>query len=170
MSFLAAMLLLNLDTFDAFKVLCNMLNRKCHRDFFQMDLKKIEGYKAAFKSLFAEFLPALSSHLESLAIEPDLFLLEWFLTLFARSLPLEVASRVWDFYFLHGEVFLFKTALGILKSMEKKLLGQSFEEVAKDLTHLPLFEEKEFFKTINLIQLTEKKFDSTIMKFVIDSI
>ena len=33
-------------------------------------------------------------------------------TLFAKSLPLDVASRVWDVFCRDGEEFLFRTALG----------------------------------------------------------
>jgi len=35
-------------------------------------------------------------------------------TLFAKSLPLDVASRVWDVFCRDGEEFLFRTALGLL--------------------------------------------------------
>ena len=33
-------------------------------------------------------------------------------TLFSKSLPLDVASRVWDVFCRDGEEFLFRTALG----------------------------------------------------------
>ncbi len=33
--------------------------------------------------------------------------IQWILTLFAKSLPLEIASRIWDRYILQGEVFFF---------------------------------------------------------------
>lgn len=33
-------------------------------------------------------------------------------TLYAKSLSLDVASRVWDVFFRDGEEFLFRTALG----------------------------------------------------------
>jgi len=166
MSFLASMLLLNLDPFDGFKALCNILNRKCHMAFFQMDMIKIKGYKETFKALFSEFIPALFSHMEKLSIDPDLFLFDWILTLFARSLPLEFACRIWDCYFLQGEVYLFKTALGILKTLEKRLIGQTFDVICFDLTHLPPMEEKEFFKNINSLLLTEKKYEMTVSKFL----
>ena len=33
-------------------------------------------------------------------------------TLYAKSLPLDLASRVWDIFCRDGEEFLFRTALG----------------------------------------------------------
>lgn len=37
-------------------------------------------------------------------------------TLYSKSLPLDVACRVWDVYLRDGEEFLIKTALGIVYS------------------------------------------------------
>ena len=34
-------------------------------------------------------------------------------TLYTRTLPLDVACRVWDMFCRDGEVFLFRTALGV---------------------------------------------------------
>ena len=166
MSFLAGMLLLNVDTLDAFKILCNMLNRRCHMAFFQMDLKKIQSYKEVFKVLFQELLPALYAHFEHIGVELELFIFDWFITLYARSLPLEIASRIWDVYFLQGEYFLFKAAIGILRTIEKRLLGQPFDVVAYDLTHLPVMEETEFFENVHTLLLPEKKFAAILAKHV----
>ena len=166
MSFLAAMLLLNMDTFEAFRVLCNMLNRKCHMAFFQMDMKKIQGYKEVFKALLHELLPSVSTHFDAVGVEPELFIFDWFITLYARSLPLEIASRIWDVYFLQGEYFLFKAAIGILRTIEKRLLGQPFDVVAYDLTHLPVMEETEFFENVHTLLLPEKKFAAILAKHV----
>jgi hypothetical protein len=35
-----------------------------------------------------------------------------FFTLFSRALPFDIVGRLWDRYFLEGEVFLFRAALG----------------------------------------------------------
>jgi hypothetical protein len=50
------------------------------------------------------------------------------MTIFGKSLPLEVSSRVWDNFLLDGEVFLYRTGLAILKKNESTLLKASFEE------------------------------------------
>ena len=105
MSFLAAMLLLNVDTAAAaFRALCNMLNRRCHLAFFQMDRDKIGRYQGILATLLREHQPALAQHLADLDIESDLFLYDWFFTVFSRALPLELAVRIWDLYFLVGDV------------------------------------------------------------------
>lgn len=166
MSFLAAMLLLNMDTFEAFRTLCNMLNRKCHMAFFQMDMKKIQGYKDVFIAMLQEYLPAIHTRFEAIGVEPELFIFDWFITLYTRSMSLEIASRIWDVYFLQGEIVLFKTALGILRTMEKRIIGQSFDSVAYDLTHLPVMDEVEFFANVEALMITEKRFSAILAKCV----
>lgn len=104
MSFIAAMLLLNSDAYEAFQVLTNMLNRGCHMAFYTMDLPRIEGYKAVFGDLFTETLPELAAHFAEFSVPSDMFLLDWLMTVFSKSLPLELACRIWDRYFMDGEV------------------------------------------------------------------
>jgi hypothetical protein len=41
-----------------------------------------------------------------------IFLLFRIFTLYSKSLPLDVASRVWDLFCRDGDEFLFRTALG----------------------------------------------------------
>ena len=88
----------------AFRALCNMLNRRCHLAFFQMDRDKIGRYQGILATLLREHQPALAQHLADLDIESDLFLYDWFFTVFSRALPLELAVRIWDLYFLVGDV------------------------------------------------------------------
>ena len=52
------------------------------------------------------------SHFKAENLTPDLYIIDWMFTLYAKSLPLDVASRVWDVFCRDGEEFLFRTALG----------------------------------------------------------
>lgn len=54
-----------------------------------------------------------------------------------QALPLEAAARIWDCYLLEGEVFILRTALGILRMYAKKLCQASMEVIMKFLVHLP---------------------------------
>lgn len=186
MSFLAAMLLINLEPYDAFQVLANMLNRGCHMAFFTMDLPRIEGYKAAFDELFAELLPELSRHFREQHVPTDMYLLDWLMTLFSKSLPLELAMRIWDRYFLYGEVFLFRCAFAILHMMKLRLLSQQFDGIAYDLTvrasrrclmdvnlctarrqHLPIiYDEDQFFSHVKAVKIPPKRFAAVVSAHV----
>ncbi|XP_076466923.1 TBC1 domain family member 12-like [Babylonia areolata] len=137
MSFIAAILLLNMDVADAFVCFANLLNRPCQVTFFRMDQDMMGAYYMTFEEFFRENLPELYKHFVTLNVTPNLYLMEWIFLLFSKSLPLDVACRVWDVYCRDGEEFLFQTALGILKLFEAPLLKMDFISVAQFLTKLP---------------------------------
>ncbi|XP_014676975.1 PREDICTED: TBC1 domain family member 14-like [Priapulus caudatus] len=139
MSFLAAMLLLNMDVADAFICFSNLLNRPCHRAFFRVDNTMMKAYFATYEELFEENLPKLYTHFEKLNVTADIYLIEWLYTSFSKSLPLDVACRVWDIFCRDGEEFFFRTALGVLRMYEDMLLNpdMDFIHTAQFLTKLP---------------------------------
>merc|ERR1711904_443608 len=63
-------------------------------------------------------------HLDVVGLDPDMFLLEWFLTLYSKILSLDVAAVIWDLFLLDGEVVLYCTALALLRMLEGRLLSQ----------------------------------------------
>ncbi len=72
-----------------------------------------------------------------LGVSPEHYLLDFFFTIFSRSLPLGVSVRVWDCFLLEGQVFLFRTALALLKMYEGELLKSSLEQIVPLLRKLP---------------------------------
>lgn len=113
MSFLGAVLLLNLDVVDAFITFANLLNRPLLLAFFRLDQPKMAEFYCDFDSLLKCHLPKVHSHFQLLDLSPDLYLQDWIYTLYSRSLPLDLASRVWDLYCRDGQDFIFRAALGI---------------------------------------------------------
>ena len=87
------------------------------------------GYFAAFGALTAAVLPALHAHLARERITPDLYLPEWVLTLFAKSLPLDSAMRVWDVFFLLGDRAVFCAGLACLHATQARLAAMPFEDL-----------------------------------------
>ncbi|XP_026078904.1 TBC1 domain family member 12-like isoform X2 [Carassius auratus] len=137
MSFIAAVLILNLEEADAFIAFANLLNRPCQMAFFRVDHELMLKYFAAFEVFFEENLPRLWNHFRSSNLTPDLYLIDWIFTLYTKSLPLDVACRVWDVFCRDGEEFLFRTGLGILRLYEDVLLQMDFIHIAQFLTRLP---------------------------------
>uniref|UniRef100_A0A671RGL2 TBC1 domain family member 12-like n=1 Tax=Sinocyclocheilus anshuiensis TaxID=1608454 RepID=A0A671RGL2_9TELE len=137
MSFIAAVLILNLEEADAFIAFANLLNKPCQMVFFRVDHELMLKYFAAFEVFFEENLPRLFNHFKSSNLTPDLYLIDWIFTLYTKSLPLDVACRVWDVFCRDGEEFLFRTGLGILRLYEEVLLQMDFIHIAQFLTRLP---------------------------------
>lgn len=40
--------------------------------------------------------------------QTDMYIVDWVLTLFSKALPLDLAMRVWDFFFFEGTPFIFR--------------------------------------------------------------
>jgi len=136
MSFLAAMLLLTMDTFPAFVALANLLHSHYFLSFFAMDMHEVRVRFAVFEELLAEQLPQLFRSFRRLGVTTDVFLLNWLMTLFAKSLPIDITSRIWDNYLLQGEAFMLRAALGVLKWLSAQCVDQPLEEQLVILTHL----------------------------------
>ena len=72
----------------------------------------MEAYYSTYKEILKYNLPALYNHMESCKLTPDLYLLDWLYTVFAKAMNLDLASRIWDVFLRDGEEFLFRTAIG----------------------------------------------------------
>lgn len=133
-SFLAGTLLLNMNGQETFTSLVNMIsNSEVLSALYNSDEKKIQGFFKVFNVIFAENLPKLYLHFKNLTLTPENYLPDWFMTVFASIIPLELSSRLWDIYLLHGDIILFRTGLVVLKYLEPLLWGGGFSETVKIL-------------------------------------
>ncbi|KAL0970456.1 hypothetical protein UPYG_G00242230 [Umbra pygmaea] len=157
MSFIAAVLILNLDTADAFIAFANLLNKPCQMAFFRVDHSLMLMYFAAFEVFFEENLPKLFAHFKENNLTPDIYLIDWIFTLYSKSLPLDLACRVWDVFCRDGDEFLFRVALGILRLYEDVLTRMDFIHNAQFLTRLPdLIPADQLFSHIHAIHMISK--------------
>ncbi|KAL5022506.1 hypothetical protein ScPMuIL_001661 [Solemya velum] len=165
MSFIAAVLLLNMDVADAFICFSNLLNRPCQVAFFRLDKDLMKSYFDAYEEFFLENMPLLFSHFKKNNMTPDLYLIDWIFSLFSKSLPLDVACRVWDVFCRDSEEFLIRTSLAILKMYEEVLPNMDFIHLAQFLTKLPEdISADRLFRCIDLIRMTiDKKNFSQIL-------
>lgn len=138
MSFVAAVLLLYMDPYDAFACFANMLLYKsCFLHFFRIKMPEVKCYLMVHDRLLAEDMPTLHAHFEEHGIEANLYMINWVMSLYCRALPLDLVTRIWDLYVLDGDIAIFRAALGILRMFMPKLLKMKFEEMAYFLSHIP---------------------------------
>jgi hypothetical protein len=155
MSFLAAMLLLNMESAQAFICFANLLNNQLLLSFFRVNQTVMNAYYQTYEELFKENLPKLYKHFNENNLTPDLYLVDYIYTLFSRSLPLDVASRVWDLFLRDGDEFIFRAALGILAMYCDVLLDLDFIYLAQFLTKLPDdIDSDKLFSFISSIRMT----------------
>lgn len=84
MSFLAALLLVYLDVFPAFVCLCNLLSSPSLLGMYRMYPALIQKRYEIFDELLQREHPTLHQHLQAISFPKEMYLLEWFLTLFSK--------------------------------------------------------------------------------------
>ncbi|GJQ67719.1 hypothetical protein Trydic_g16540 [Trypoxylus dichotomus] len=137
MSYIAAVLILNMEQLDAFICFANLLNKPLHIAAFTLNQLQMQAYYQAFNEVFNHNLPKLYLHFCKSGLTPDLYLLDWIYTVYAKAMPLDVACRVWDVFLRDGDEFIFRAALGILHLHQDMLLTMDFLHGAQFLTRLP---------------------------------
>eukprot|EP01056_Protomagalhaensia_sp_Gyna25_P005685 Protomagalhaensia_sp_Gyna_25__5684@NODE_807_length_2574_cov_10_987771_g635_i0_p1_GENE_NODE_807_length_2574_cov_10_987771_g635_i0NODE_807_length_2574_cov_10_987771_g635_i0_p1_ORF_typecomplete_len329_score33_52RabGAPTBC/PF00566_18/9_9e42_NODE_807_length_2574_cov_10_987771_g635_i06961682 len=121
MAYIAATLLFTMDEFSAFVCLSNLLCNDTIYNFYKFDLMYIKTYNKIFDLLLCKYFPKIYAKLYHSSFTSDVFLIEWWFTLFTRSLPPAILYRVWDHYLIDGDIVLFQTALGIVKHWQPSL-------------------------------------------------
>lgn len=70
-----------------------------------------------------KFHPKVKERLEESEITSDLYLIEWFFTLFGRAFDIDIVSKIWDYLLLFGVEFVsYKIALTLFSLMESSIV------------------------------------------------
>mgnify|MGYP000072881744 CR=1 FL=1 len=129
MSYVAGTFLLNLEPYKAFLMFYNLVAWPVLLPFYRVDTEGITMRVQLFRVLLKNNLPDLCDHLDCNNVQPNMYLMEWFLTLYTRPLTQEVASRIWDLAFYYGPVVLFKAGVAILKLMNYLMLREELSGI-----------------------------------------
>lgn len=129
-----------------------------------------------FEWLFAEILPQLKSHFDQLGFYSDIYLQNWFMTLF-NCFPMDLCIRLWDHLLVEGLPYMFKFPLAIMQILEKDLLAHDLEGVNDIIMSVrkpydgPLPSVEEVISKTNKIDVTKadlqrlkKEYESNIAK------
>ncbi|KAJ8416301.1 hypothetical protein AAFF_G00383230 [Aldrovandia affinis] len=133
MSYIAAVLLMNLTEEESFWALVALLERpKYLSGLFDHSLDKIQHQARVFHQLLKHRKPLLSQHMEDLGVSSLHYVMPWFLTLFT-SLPCwDSVLAMWDVIMLQGLLAVFRVGLAIVQLLEPRLL-----QMADDALVLP---------------------------------
>ena len=157
MSYLAGMLLLVMLPFPAYVSINSLISSWSLFPFFKSQEGQINRRFQIFRQIFNHNLPQLCHHFELQDILPNIYLVEWFMTLFVRPLDLNIASRIWDLYMLDGDIILYRTAVAILTILNPILIKRSFEGIILILKDLPKYikDEELLVKHIYAVQFPQ---------------
>ncbi|UKK00256.2 hypothetical protein MACK_000326 [Theileria orientalis] len=128
LNYLTATLLIFMNEEEAFWCLVQIVNSRVHQKGFNLtgyykdgmiDLKRDV---LVLEFILRKRMRRLYNHLKKNNIDLMWICAEWFLCLFAISLPITTVFRVWDSLFLEGDKILFRVAFSLFKLHEQKLL------------------------------------------------
>lgn len=158
LSFIAGMLRMQMDKFNAFTCFINLIISPEILPFFLYDTIGINKRISIFKELFSFNLPQLYKKFEDLEILPEYYFIEWIMTLFSKSLSIELTKRIWDIYFYEGIITIYSASIVLLSHFEKNFLLNEFEEILKQLKliYIIKFDTNEFISAIPKIKYTDK--------------
>ena len=103
-----------------------------------------------FDILLEENLPEIKSHLDELGITYDLWIGQWFQTLFTIVLPVNWCKRVWDCIFSDNIYFLIKFGIVFTKMLKNEIMEKTEEidviNFFKDLQKYSMCAENKFLE------------------------
>ena len=99
------------------------MNQYNLRDMFIPEMPGLHLHLYQFERLLEDVEPALCYHLHRRGITPHLYATQWFLTLFAYKLPLQLVLRVYDLILSEGlEGAILKFGIALMRKNAEKLL------------------------------------------------
>ncbi|CAI5482314.1 unnamed protein product, partial [Closterium sp. Yama58-4] len=96
MGFIAATLLMSMGEEHAFTCLVFLMYRCGLRGVFLPDMQQLQVRMYQLTQLLIHTLPRVHAFFEHLDIKPVMYAADWFLTLFARTMPHYLVFRVFD--------------------------------------------------------------------------
>ncbi|XP_070706789.1 TBC1 domain family member 10A-like [Pempheris klunzingeri] len=136
---IAAVLLMHMPAEDAFWVLVQICE-KYLPGYYSTGLEAIQLDGEILYALLRRVSPVAHRHLKKHKLEPLLYMTEWFMCAFSRTLPWASVLRIWDMFLCEGVKILFRVGLVLLKCV----LGSPEQLQA----HQGLYETMELLRSI----------------------
>ncbi|VDK70029.1 unnamed protein product [Litomosoides sigmodontis] len=136
----AAVLLMHMPLRDAFYCFVQI----CHKylpGYYSAGLEAIQIDGDILFQLLKDKSRFSYMHLKKHRVEPVLYMVEWFMCIFCRTLPWPTVLRVWDMFFCEGVKVLFKTAVILfrygLRTNDQLREFNDFHSIVTRLKNLP---------------------------------
>lgn len=79
-------------------------------------------YCELFWILLEKKIPKLYEKLKKISMMDELWLFQWFITLFFYNFPMDFSRRIWDFIISKKEFAPVLVALGIIKTLKNEIM------------------------------------------------
>ncbi|MBN3292887.1 TB10B protein, partial [Polypterus senegalus] len=153
----AAVLLMHMPAEQAFWCLVQICE-KYLPGYYSAGLEAIQLDGEIFFSLLRKVSPMAYRHLKKHKIDPILYMTEWFMCVFSRTLPWASVLRIWDMFFCEGVKIIFRVGLVLLRqvlgSVDKLRDCQGMYETMEKLRNIPPDYMREELLVHEVISLT----------------
>ena len=94
------------------------------RPFIEKESHNLNFHYASLLTsrLVAFYEPNLFKHFNAIGFQHDFYIVQWFMTLFAHTLPIPQVVQLWTYLFTQKVEFLFFVTISILGQLKQKLL------------------------------------------------
>ncbi|KAG1652627.1 TBC1 domain family member 10B [Nymphon striatum] len=113
---IAAVLLMHMPVEAAFWCLVSICDRYIP-GYFSPGLEAIQLDGDILNGLLKRVSSSAYKQLKRQKVDPVMYMTEWFMCLFARTLPWGTVLRIWDIFFCEGVKTIFRVALVLLRSI-----------------------------------------------------
>lgn len=164
LSSIAAILLLNLDKFQSYVALHNIVCNSILIPFYVNDEKEIKRRVGLYRQVFYMNSPELCEYLEIAGAVPEKYFVLWYKALFSGSFYIDLVMRIWDIYVVEGIKVVYTAAVALMKVMEKELMEEIEEEDIVGFLNVGMKERKvdeemvvKYMKEVNVPQWIEEE-------------
>lgn len=114
-----------------------IVEKLCPANFSTDGITAVQSQLASFNLLVNFHEPSISVHLRANGLSTDMYAMSWFITLFARRLPLKLALRLWDVLLESSEPdILIYIAVSLLRMRKPELMAVSKEDLPEAMFSL----------------------------------
>lgn len=158
---IAAVLLMHMPAEQAFWCLVSICE-KYLPGYYSSGLEAVQVDAEVLFGLQKKIIPSTYKHLKKQKVDPILYMTEWFMCVFSRTLPWSTVLRVWDMFFCEGVKVLFRVALVLSKSVlgkpEQIQECPSMYETLEKFRHLPseILHEEYLIRETQRLTLSER--------------
>lgn len=157
----AAVLLMHLPPEEAFWCLVQICEVYLP-GYYGPHMEAVQLDAEVFMALLRRQLPRVYKHLQQVGVGPLLYLPEWFLCLFTRSLPFPTVLRIWDAFLSEGAKVLFRVGLTLMRlalgTVEQRTACPGLLETLGALRAIPptQLQEEVFMSQVHSVTLSER--------------
>nr|XP_033775337.1 carabin [Geotrypetes seraphini] len=133
--------------------------------YYSPELEAVQLDSEVFVRLLKKTCPVAYRHLKKHSVGPLLYLTEWFLCLFSRTLPFPTVLRIWDAFFSEGVKILFRVGLALVRlalgSSEKLKDCGGVVETLEKLRGIPprLLQEDVFIPEVYEVAVSDREIE-----------